>query len=63
MKINKDLAEALLMLSLIILVLVSTTDFDNPSTKTITMVSLGILSVIMGIFRILGAKQEKTEEQ
>ncbi|MDR2921179.1 MAG: hypothetical protein LBV72_17675 [Tannerella sp.] len=61
MKINKDLAEALLMLSLIILVLVSTTDFDNPSTKTMIMASLGVSAGIMGVFRILGARQEKKE--
>lgn len=63
MKINKDLAEALLMLSLIIMVLVTTTDFENSMTKNLILTGLGILAVISGIFRILGARQEKKEEE
>ena len=38
MKINKNLAEALLMLSCISLVLVGTTVFENATTKTVIMV-------------------------
>lgn len=62
MKINKDLAEAILMLALIILVLVATSDFENAGLKTMTMSILGVLAVIMGIFRVLGGRQEKKEE-
>lgn len=63
MKINKDLAEALLMLSAIILVLVSTSEFEgNPEMKTILMIGLGVFAVISGICRVLGARQEKKEE-
>jgi len=63
MKINKDLAEALLMLSLIILVLVVTTDFESLMTKNLIITGLGILAVISGIFRVLGAKQEGKKEE
>lgn len=63
MKINKDLAEALLMLSLIILVLVVTTDFESIITKNLIMTALGIFAGISGIFRILGARQEGKKEE
>ena len=62
MKINKDLAEALLMLSFIILVLISTTDFDNAGTKTTVMVSLGAMCVITLVLRVLAVFQKKKEE-
>ena len=53
MKINKNLAEALLMLSCISLVLVGTTVFENATTKTVIMVVLAIIAVVMGIARFL----------
>ena len=41
MRINKDLADAIMMVSFIVLVLVGTTTFDNEVTKNVTMGSLG----------------------
>ncbi len=58
MKINKNLAEALLMLSCISLVLVGTTVFENATTKTVIMVVLAIIAVVMGIARFLPSKSE-----
>ena len=40
MKINKDLVDATMMLSFIILVLIGTSDFSNMLLKEITMGSL-----------------------
>ena len=39
MRINKDLADAIMMVSFIVLVLVGTTTFDNEVTKNVTDVS------------------------
>ena len=47
MKINKDLVDATMMLSFIILVLIGTSDFSNMLLKEITMGSLAVLSVAM----------------
>jgi uncharacterized membrane-anchored protein len=58
MKINKNLAEALLMLSCISLVLVGTTVFESATTKTVIMVVLAIIAVVMGIARFLPSKSE-----
>ncbi|WP_255419920.1 hypothetical protein [Parabacteroides sp. AM58-2XD] len=41
MKINKDLVDAVMMVSFIILVLIGTTDFENAITKDVTMGALG----------------------
>ena len=43
MKINKDLVDATMMLSFIILVLIGTSDFSNMLLKEITMGSLAVL--------------------
>ena len=37
MKINKDLVDAVMMVSFIVLVLVGTTTFDNEVAKDVTM--------------------------
>lgn len=58
MKINKDLVDAIMMVSLIILVLIGTTDFDNATTKNVTMGALGLLSIGMIVLRILHTRQE-----
>ncbi|WP_280747369.1 hypothetical protein [Parabacteroides sp. PF5-9] len=60
---NKDLAEALMMLSAICLVLVGTSAFDSGTTKNILMGGLGILAVLMGIIRFFSKKggEETTE--
>ncbi len=57
MKISKDLADAVMMISCIILVLIGTTTFDNSSTKMILMIVLGILAVSMGVVRFLGERK------
>lgn len=61
MKINKDLVDAIMMVSLIILVLIGTTDFDNATTKNVTMGALGLLSIGMIVLRILHSRQESKE--
>lgn len=58
MKINKDLVDAIMMVSLIILVLIGTTDFDSATTKNVTMGALGLLSVGMIILRVIHSRQE-----
>lgn len=58
MKINRDVADAVLMLSIITLVLIGTTEFNNPSTKTLIMSILGILAVVSGVCRILWERQQ-----
>ncbi|WP_293715716.1 hypothetical protein [uncultured Parabacteroides sp.] len=65
MKINKDLVDATMMLSFIILVLIGTTDFENIVAKDVTMGVLGLVTVIMvvlrGIQMRIEAKQPKEE--
>lgn len=63
MKINKDLVDAIMMVSFIILVLIGTTDFESAATKNVTMGALGVLSVGMVILRILHARQEAKEQK
>lgn len=53
MKINKDLVDAIMMVSLIILVLIGTTDFDNATTKNVTMGALGLISIGMIVLRVI----------
>ena len=55
MKINKDLVDATMMLSFIILVL---SDFSNMLLKEITMGSLAVLSVAMIALRFIHMRQE-----
>lgn len=51
MKINKDLVDAVMMLSFIILVLVGTTDFSDMVVKDITMGVLAVVTIIMVVLR------------
>ena len=60
MKINKDLADAVMMVSFIILVLVGTTTFENTTHKYFIMAVLSAITVIMAGLRIYSAK--KTEQ-
>ena len=53
MRINKDLAYAIMMVSFIVLVLVGTTTFDNEVTKNVTMGSLGVITVAMLVLRVI----------
>ncbi len=61
MKINKDLAEAVMMVSCIVLVLIGTTDFESQMTKNFLMIVLGVIAVLMGCVRYFGNKN-KTQE-
>lgn len=56
MKINKDLVDAVMMVSFISLVLIGTTDFSNATEKKITMVIVAVIVISMLILRILRAK-------
>ncbi len=58
MKINKDLVDAVMMVSFISLVLVGTTDFESAMAKSCTMGFLGFVVVGMVVLRVLHAKQE-----
>ncbi len=58
MKINKDLADAVMMVACIVLVLVGTTTFESASTKAIIMTVLAILAIFMGAARFLGSKKQ-----
>ena len=58
MKINKDLVDATMMLSFIILLLIGTTDFSNLLLKEITMGGLGLLSAAMIALRVIQMRQE-----
>ena len=50
MRINKDLADAIMMVSFIVLVLVG------------TMGSLGVITVAMLVLRVIGSRQKEEEE-
>ena len=62
MKINKDLVDAAMMVSLIVLVLVGTPSFDNEVAKDVTMGSLGVITVAMLVLRVIGSRQKEEEE-
>lgn len=57
MKINKDLVDAVMMVSFILLVLIGTSEFSDTTLQIILMGGLGILSVVMIIMRIIEARQ------
>nr|WP_129735573.1 hypothetical protein [Parabacteroides goldsteinii] len=61
MKINKDLVDAIMMLSFIILVLIGTTDFENMVVKDVTMGVLGLITVIMVVLRAIQMRQAAKE--
>ena len=61
MKINKDLVDAVMMVSFIILVLIGTTDFENAITKDVTMGALGLVTVVMVILRGIQLRQAAKE--
>jgi hypothetical protein len=66
MKINKDLVDATLMLSFIILVLVGTTESSNTIIKDAIMGVLGVICIIMVVLRGIQLRQaahENTEEE
>ncbi len=57
MKINKDLVDAVMMVSFISLVLIGTTNFNSATAKTITMFIVGAIVVLMVILRIIRSRQ------
>ena len=61
MQINKDLVDAVMMLSFIILVLIGTTDFENMIVKEVTMGVLGLITVIMVVLRAIQMRQAAKE--
>lgn len=63
MRINKDLVDAVMMLSFISLVLVATTEMANLVMKDGVMAGLGVLTVVMVVFRILELRQESHHEE
>ena len=62
MKINKDLVDAVMMVSFNVLVLVGTTTLDKEDAKDVTMGSLGVITVAMLVLRIIGSHQKEEEE-
>lgn len=61
MKINKDLVDAVMMVSFISLVLVGTSDFDNETIKDILMIGLSVLTLAMVGLRFFGPKKKHEE--
>jgi hypothetical protein len=61
MKINKDLVDAVMMVSFILLVLIGTSEFSDTTLQIILMGGLGILSVVMIIMRIIEARQNPSK--
>lgn len=63
MKINKDLADAGMILSAISLVLIGTSEFENnDGLKNILMIVMGILVVITSILRFIPSKDKENHE-
>jgi len=63
MKINKDLVDAVLMLSVISLVLIGTTKFDDESSKTIVMAAVGFLAVGALVLRVLVSRNSSDNSE
>lgn len=63
MKISTDLIDALLMLSVIILVLIGTTPFDNPTNKTILISAFSVIAVVAAIMRVIKIKKGQNTTQ
>ena len=62
MNVNKDLADAVMMISFISLVLVGTTTFDSESTKNMIMVILAVITVGMLGLRIKSPMNHKDDK-
>lgn len=63
MKLNRDLIDAVMMLSFIILVLVGTTDFSDMGTKELIMGGLGVVTVIAVILRGIQIHQDSKHSE
>lgn len=57
MKINKDLVDAIMMLSFIGLVLVGTTDFSSATVKQACMGALGLVAIVMIVLRVIDLRR------
>ena len=62
MKLSQDFIEAVLMLAFIILVLVGTTDFENPLTKEVTLIITGIVAVGMVVLKLKTMRTGRTKQ-
>ena len=62
MKLSQDFIEAVMMLAFIILVLVGTTDFENPLTKEVTLIITGIVAVGMVILKLKTMRTGRTKQ-
>lgn len=61
MKINKDLVDAVMMLSFISLILVGTSDFSQATVKYASLGGLGLVVVILVALRLAATRREKAE--
>ena len=62
MKLSQDFIEAVMMLAFIILVLVGTTDFENPLTKEVTLIITGIVAVGMVVLKLKTMQTGRTKQ-
>ena len=62
MKLSQDFIEAVMMLAFIILVLVGTTDFENPLTKEVTLIITGIVAVGMVVLKLKTIRTGRTKQ-
>ena len=62
MKMSQDFIEAVMMLAFIILVLVGTTDFENPLTKEVTLIITGIVAVGMVVLKLKTMRTGRTKQ-
>ena len=62
MKLSQDFIEAVMMLAFIILVLVGTTDFENPLTKEVTLIITGIVAVGMVVLKLKTLRTGRTKQ-
>ena len=62
MKLSQDFIEAVMMLAFIILVLVGTTDFENPLTKEVTLIITGIVAVGMVVLKLKTMRTSRTKQ-
>lgn len=63
MKVNRDLADAIMMISFIILVLVGTTTFQDETTKVVIMSVLGVVAATMVALRAIAARHKENNNE
>ena len=62
MKLSQQFIYAVMMLAFIILVLVGTTDFENPLTKEVTLIITGIVAVGMVVLKLKTMRTGRTKQ-